>query len=189
MPKYNPADGPIPGQSLTHEPKANNWERPPQFARLEDATNYLFDMVTKPKNAEVLLTLMDKKIPLQAIAQVIIMTGFAEGKWSPDLGMLLVKPLIIILSGVAARTGRTDVRIKMANNQDIQTLAKLNTITFAGDKSPSSGMPYVSDPLSAMAGDSLMSPLNNILNSGPEPAPHSNPLLSPTANVPLGVGA
>ena len=40
-------DRPIPGQSLTDEPKNYPWEHPPQFTDLREARDRIFDNLTE----------------------------------------------------------------------------------------------------------------------------------------------
>ena len=40
-PPTNSFDAPIPGQSLTDNPGNGAWEHPPEFADIEDATDYI----------------------------------------------------------------------------------------------------------------------------------------------------
>ena len=41
-PEFNRFDAPIPGQSLTDEPGNYPWEHPPQFASVEEATDFVY---------------------------------------------------------------------------------------------------------------------------------------------------
>lgn len=189
MPKNNGPDfsAPIPGQSLTDTPKNAKWERPPQFTDLEEACNYVFEQMTKPRNAEVMITLLEKGVPIEALVRTIVFGGFAEGKWSVDLAMLMVKPVMYQMAGVAAKLGLRNVRMRMPNNQDVQALAKIHAINF--DNVPRGGAMQTIDDIASEMGGGLMSPMNAMMDtSHTEPGQLSNPLLSPTRNVPLGQG-
>jgi hypothetical protein len=89
--------GPIPGQSLTRAPGASPWEKPPQYVDPDDAMDFLFKQVTEPKHAHKLLALIGAGGTLSAIVGTILMGGFMEGKWTPDVAILLVKPLTHLL--------------------------------------------------------------------------------------------
>jgi len=186
MAKYNSFDAAVPGQSLTDTPKNAKWERPPQFTDLEKACNYVFDQMTKPRNAEVLITLLEKGVPIEALVRTIVFGGFAEGKWSVDLAMLMVKPVMYQMAGVAAKLGMRNVRMRLPNNQDIQALAKIHAINF--DNKPRGDIMKPIEDI-AMESGGLMSPMKSMMNtSHTTPGQLSNPLLSPTRNVPLGQG-
>lgn len=93
--------GPIPGQSLTREPGASPWEKPPQYTDLDEAMEFLVNSITKTKNAHSLLALMEGGVPITAILQTILMQGFMDGKWTPDLAILLMQPLTALLIKMA----------------------------------------------------------------------------------------
>ena len=44
-------------------------------------------------------------MPLTDIAMNILYTGFREGKWNPDLLMVLAEPLIFVLMALAEKAG------------------------------------------------------------------------------------
>ena len=93
--------GPIPGQSLTKEPGAAPWEKPPQFVDIDDAMQFVFERVTEPRAAHKLLALMEAGVPVTSIVETILKTGFMEGKWTPDLMLLMIKPLAAVLIKIA----------------------------------------------------------------------------------------
>lgn len=93
--------GPIPGQSLTKEPGASPWEKPPQFTDLDEAMSFLIQNMTEPKVAHKLLALMEAGIPITSILDTLLMQGFMDGKWTPDLAILLAKPLTALLIKIA----------------------------------------------------------------------------------------
>jgi hypothetical protein len=89
--------GPIPGQSLTRAPGASPWEKPPQYVDPDDAMDFLFKQTTEPKHAHKLLALIAAGGTLSEIVGTILMSGFMEGKWTPDVATLLVKPYTHLL--------------------------------------------------------------------------------------------
>lgn len=88
---------PIPGQSLTKEPGASPWEKPPQFTDIDDAMEFLFNNITNPKNAHKLCALMEAGVPITSIVETILKGGFMEGKWTPDLMIILLKPVSALI--------------------------------------------------------------------------------------------
>src|SRR3990167_4869869 len=77
----NPFDVPVPGQSLTKTPGNQMWEKPPQFTNDEDATEFVYDQLMKPRAIEQMLALMDADVPIEHMARTILFAGFSEGKW------------------------------------------------------------------------------------------------------------
>lgn len=89
----NLMSGPIPGQSLTAEPGSRPWEQAPQFTNVDDAMEYMIPRIMNPNVALSMGDLMDKGMPATAIADSILTNGFMEGKWSPDLMVLIGLPV------------------------------------------------------------------------------------------------
>lgn len=90
-------NAPIPGQSLTVPPKSRPWERPPQYTNPDKAMDYLFNNITNKKSAKRLLNLMDAQVPITGIVQGLLMTGVMEGKWTPDMVLMLTEPVTTLL--------------------------------------------------------------------------------------------
>lgn len=82
-------DAPIPGQSLTGEPKAWSWERPPRFVKKEDAALFIWDKLHTQEQLERIIVLLDIGVSVQALTKTIIFGGFMEGMYTPDLAVLL----------------------------------------------------------------------------------------------------
>jgi hypothetical protein len=105
-------DAPVPGESLTTEPGNSPWERPPQFVNPSDAVEFVWKQITKPANMYSALTLMKQGVPVEAVAKVILFTGFVEGKWTPDVAMLIAKPVVAIIAGLA-KAAQVDTKLMM----------------------------------------------------------------------------
>ena len=94
-------DAPIPGQSLTSEPKNRPWRNPPQLDTVEDAMEYYFPKLSDPNFAPRLLDVMERGIPLTSLAEVIVTGGAMEGIHSIDVGMLVAPILVEFMKGMA----------------------------------------------------------------------------------------
>ena len=105
--------GPIPGQSLTHEPGQMPWEQPPMYTTKEDAMNFLMDRVTEPEHASELFRLFKMGISVEEMTRMLIFTGFQQGSWTVDIGMLIYHPLMLGLIALANRAGLTDTPVVM----------------------------------------------------------------------------
>ena len=98
----NPFSAPTPGESLTTPtdmPKA--WERPPQYIDQGNAMEAVYMELTQIENLKKLIDLIDEGTALDEIAQVILYKGYSEGKWTPDLMMLLIEPTLYLLIAIA----------------------------------------------------------------------------------------
>lgn len=130
-------NGPIPGQSLTKPKGQMPWEHPPKFTKLKDAMHWLMDQLTEPFYMKQLLQLMDGGIPVEAITRTLIFSGFTTGKWTPDLGMLLYKPLMLSVLALAHRSGLKDTPVlvpRTLSNYHSNKLKQAMTVNKAKDR-------------------------------------------------------
>ena len=106
----------IPGSSHTsdHDSPAP-WEKPPEFVNLEESLKYLLDIITQKETYSALMDMISKGTPLMEITQVLLFQGFTEGKWNPDLMMILAEPLCYLLLALAERA---DIDAVIYNGED-----------------------------------------------------------------------
>ena len=94
----DPFDMPVPGQSLTGEPKKWPWENPPEFVNVDDA---LLHVLQKVQGDSASQKAFDQVIrlgmPLESIVNTITFGGFIEGLWTVDIAELLKPPLMAFL--------------------------------------------------------------------------------------------
>ena len=97
---------PIPGQSLTNDPDTKYpWEQPPMYTDIQSAVmSIVADSYEEETYKMVALSLADG-MPVGNLAAMILQTGFQEGKWNPDLMMLLIEPTMYILAAIAEQCG------------------------------------------------------------------------------------
>ena len=94
----------IPGQGLTNDPdNPYPWEKSPEFVELDESLRYLLEIITSKEAYVSLIDMMDDGTPLMEITQVLLFQGFTEGKWNPDLMMILAEPLCYMLLALAER--------------------------------------------------------------------------------------
>jgi len=90
----DPFDHPIPGQSLTDEPGKHAFERPPEITNVDDAVEGVVANITSnPEAMESFEKLMMTGMPIESIVNTIAFSGFAEGKWTPDIAEMIKLPL------------------------------------------------------------------------------------------------
>jgi len=125
----NPFDAPIPGQSLTDRPGNATWEHPPQFSDPNEALEFIHSRLMDPEGAARVAIMLETGIPVEAIARTVVFAGFMEGKFSPDVGFLIletVMKMILVIGGVAKVS---DLKVSLPTPNDTQdlkrTLAKL----------------------------------------------------------------
>jgi hypothetical protein len=97
---------PIPGQSLTDNPEQSYpWESPPEFTDFRQAFNYLAEELLEEDIYVPLMVAMGQGVPIADITLQLLQRGFQEGKWNPDLFMMLLEPTMYLLLALAEKAG------------------------------------------------------------------------------------
>jgi hypothetical protein len=98
----NPFNAPIPGESLTASPDTPKaWERPPEYTDQDEAMRAVYLEMTKFDTLKELINIIDDGVPLDEIAQVVLYKGYTEGKFTPDMMLMLAEPTIYLLIAIA----------------------------------------------------------------------------------------
>ena len=115
QPEFDAFSAPIPGQSLTDEPGNYPWEHAPKNTDPETIVNDLFLRMTKPEALEEILTMLDAGVPVEAIVRVMVFTGFAEGEFNPDVGFIIIEPLMEAVATIGLRAGIKNLKISLSD--------------------------------------------------------------------------
>ena len=124
----NPFDAPVPGQGLTDKPGNYPWEHPPQYTDTSEAADYVWDKLTQPLFADQVIAMLDAGIPVEAIGRIIIFTGFAEGKWTPDVAFIIAEPIMKMIAAVGIHGGVKKIRMSMqdlTNKKSLQSIVQI----------------------------------------------------------------
>ncbi len=98
-------NAPIPGQSLTSEPKNYAWERPPQYDLPEEALMFHLEKLDEPKKIEAVVTLLSLGLDIKTLTEGILRNGVAEGRHSIDVSLLIAPVVHEFILGVAKSAG------------------------------------------------------------------------------------
>jgi len=99
-------DRAIPGQSLTNSPEQPySWEQPPEFTTVKECLIYIYDNLLEEDSFDNLTTALSRDVPIFDIASAILYMGFLEGKWNPDLMLLLAEPLTYMIMSIGEMYG------------------------------------------------------------------------------------
>ena len=96
---------PIPGQSLTTEPKNYPWERTPEISKPEEAALHTIENVNQPKKIEAILDMLELGIDLVTLTEGILRNNVTEGMYSIDVSILIAPVIHEFLKGHAERSG------------------------------------------------------------------------------------
>jgi|TARA_Y100000361_G_scaffold84075_1_gene74497 hypothetical protein len=95
---------PIPGQSLTDSPdQSYPWESPPEYTNFQKAFNYLAEELLEEDIYVSLIVAMGQGVPISDITLQLLQRGFQEGKWNPDLLLMLIEPTMYLLMALAEK--------------------------------------------------------------------------------------
>ena len=84
---------PIPGQSLTDEPKNFPWENPADISEPNEALMYHIERINKPAVLEDIYSLIELGFPLYSLSESMLSVAVMEGIHSVDMSLSLA-PLI-----------------------------------------------------------------------------------------------
>ena len=122
-------DAPIPGESLTDTPGNASWEHPPQFTDVNEAAEHIWDKLHDRNLLQQVITFLEDDIPVEAIARMILFSGFTEGKWTPDVAILLAEVVFKQIMAIGMRAEIPKMKMFMgdqSNNQFHRSFAKFN---------------------------------------------------------------
>jgi hypothetical protein len=97
-------DRPMPGSSLTNDPdQPFPFEKAPEYTNVREASEYIFETLIEEETYIPLMGAIAEGYPLMDVTKGLLFKGFSEGKWNPDLLMLLAEPLAYMLMALAER--------------------------------------------------------------------------------------
>jgi|TARA_R100000479_G_scaffold99429_1_gene49355 hypothetical protein len=97
---------PIPGQSLTSNPdEPRPFEGPPDFTNFKEALDYIASELLLEENYMPMMAAIADGVPITDLAMQIGYVGFREGKFNPDLMMMLMEPIMYLLMALAEKAG------------------------------------------------------------------------------------
>jgi hypothetical protein len=95
---------PVPGQSLTNSTEQPyNWERSPEITDPREGMYVVFDALIEPETVTNILSAIDEGVGVIDIASMMLYTGFIEGKWNPDLMLLLMEPTMYMIMALSEK--------------------------------------------------------------------------------------
>ena len=149
------AGKPIPGQSLTNDPAQRYpWENPPEYTDYKQALNFIADQLLDKEVYVPMMKGIGAGVPITDITLQMLQAGFEQGKWNPDLLMMLIEPTVYTLMALAEKANiqyringdeeedmdeDDEKEIQMMRQKNLQELA--NTKVSGESKVPSGVVP------------------------------------------------
>ena len=128
------AGKPIPGQSLTNDPDQRYpWESPPEYTDYKQALNFIADQLLDKEIYVPLMKGIGAGVPITDITLQMLQAGFEQGKWNPDLLMMLIEPTVYTLMALAEKpniqsriNGDEEEDMEEDDEKDIQMMKQKN---------------------------------------------------------------
>ena len=91
-----------------------------------------FESLTVPETTTNILLSLNKGVGVIDIASITLYSGFLEGKWNPDLMMILMEPTMYMLMALAEKAdikynleaGDDEAPVEMSGDKAVETLQK-----------------------------------------------------------------
>lgn len=128
------AGKPIPGQSLTNDPDQRYpWESPPEYTDYKQALNFIADQLLDKEVYVPMMKGIGAGVPITDITLQMLQAGFEQGKWNPDLLMMLIEPTVYTLMALAEKAniqyrinGDEEEDMDEDDEKDIQMMKQKN---------------------------------------------------------------
>ena len=98
-------DRPIPGQSLTVEPRSQAYERPPEIADPIEALDVHLDNLSKEGALEDAMYFLEAGVDLQTLVQGVLRSAVMEGIHSIDVSLIIAPVVHEYIKGFADAAG------------------------------------------------------------------------------------
>lgn len=112
-------DGPIAGQSMTASPESKmKWDGPPKYNNVQEATQEIFLKLLEENTLRSIVDLLYDGQTVSDITQVVLMQGYAEGEYNPDMLMMLIEPVMYMIMAIGDKFGIGNVKIYTGEEND-----------------------------------------------------------------------
>ena len=98
-------NAPIPGQSLTTEPKNYPWENPAEFSDPEEALMFHLREIDSPKKLKSIIALIALGLDIQTLTEGIVRNGVIQGRHTIDVSLLISPIIHEFILGIAKMAG------------------------------------------------------------------------------------
>jgi len=122
--QQNPFDTPVPGQSLTDNPKNYKWENPARFSKLEDSSLHIWRELNKKDNLKRIIVLLEAGISVEAVTRTIVFSGFIEGAFSIDSALLLTPIVQKMILQVGKAAGISKLKVTRPKKNETEEMIK-----------------------------------------------------------------
>ena len=97
----DPFAAPLPGHSLTEDNSKWAWGKPPKIVDPEEALKQAIGAVKSGKQQLELVKLLLAGVSVEVIVEGYLFQAFQEGRFTPDVGLLIKAPLAFYIASIA----------------------------------------------------------------------------------------
>ena len=116
-----------PGHSLTQDNSRWAWGKPPQITDPEEALEVAISSLQRPKVRDEMFKLLYTGISVEVMVEGYVLQAFHDGKFMPDVGMLIQPPLGMYIAHMAEEAG---IPYRLFENEDAGTEGQMDDKTF-----------------------------------------------------------
>lgn len=98
-------DGPIPGQSLTREPRNAPYERPPEIVEPNEAIIWHMQKLSDPKRLDNLLFTLEYGLPVKHATQAALTVAVSQGIHNIDVSLIIAPVIHKFIATTAEEAG------------------------------------------------------------------------------------
>ena len=125
--KKDPFAKAIPGSSLTADNTKWNWGNPPREVDPEVVLDQAIDFLEQPSNKAEMYKLLIGGVSIETLVEGYMIQGFQEGKFSPDVGLILKPQLALYMTSMAEEDG---IPYKLFERKDELTKDETSDVEF-----------------------------------------------------------
>jgi len=116
-----------PGHSLTEDNSKWAWGKPPQIVDPEQALEVAIASLQRPKVRDEMFKLLYTGVSIEVMVEGYVLQAFHDGKFMPDVGMLIRPPLGMYIAHMAEEAG---IPYRLFENEDAGTEGQMDDKTF-----------------------------------------------------------
>jgi len=116
-----------PGHSLTQDNSRWAWGKPPQITDPEEALEVAISSLQRPKVRDEMFKLLYTGVSIEVMVEGYVLQAFHDGKFMPDVGLLIQPPLGMYIAHMAEEAG---IPYRLFENEDAGTEGQMDDKTF-----------------------------------------------------------
>ena len=113
----HPLEAPIPGQSLTSEPKNVPWEYPARITDPMDALEFHMEQLSDENTVDNIIEMLEIGIPVSVVASSMLTVAVMDGEHSLDVKLIIMPLVENHIKSLAEVTG-IDYKMSMRDYDD-----------------------------------------------------------------------